>query len=82
MKSVKGERVDFNYGGKNKKLFDDLTVPDAKWISARLARLSDEQIKDAFRAANYTPEQVEQLARAVRERINSLAKISMSATAD
>lgn len=82
VKSVKGDLVDFNYGGKNKKLFDDLKVQDAKWIAGWLSRLSDEQIKDAFRAANYTPEEVEELASEVRERINALAKISASATAD
>src|SRR6266542_1702234 len=76
VKTVNGSRVDINYGGKNKKLFDNLTVQDAKWIAGYLSRLSDEQIKDAFRAANYPPEDVEQLARAVRERIDELTKIS------
>ena len=82
VKSVKGNRVDFNYGGKNQKLFDDLTVQDAKWISGLLSQLSDEQIKDAFRAANYAPEEVDQLAGAVRERINALNKVSATVTAD
>ena len=82
VKSVKGDRLDVSYGGKNKKLFDDITVQDAKWLSGRLSRLSDQQIKDAFRAANYTPQEVEQLAGAVRERIDALAKISANATAD
>jgi hypothetical protein len=82
VKSVKGDLIDFNYRGKNKKLFNNLTVQDAKWISGWLGRLSDEQIKDAFRAANYTPEEVEQLAGAVRERIDALTKISTTSTAD
>ncbi len=82
MKAVKGKLIDFNYGGKNKKLFEDLTVQDAKWIASWLGRLSDEQIKDAFRAANYLPEDVESLARAVRERIDALTNISPSRTAE
>jgi hypothetical protein len=82
IKAVKGDRVDVNYGGKNKKLFDDLTVQDAKWIAGYLARLNDDQIKDAFRAANYAPDDVEQLARAVRERINALSRISANTTTD
>jgi hypothetical protein len=80
IKSVNGNTVDFHYNGKNKKLFDDLTVEDTKWITTWLSRLSDEQIKDAFRAANYTPEEVEWLAGEVRERIDALTKISASAT--
>jgi hypothetical protein len=75
VKGVKGNLVDFNYGGKNGKLFDDITVEDAKWLAAWLSRLSDSQIKDAFRAANYTPEEVEMLTGAVRTRINALASL-------
>jgi hypothetical protein len=81
IKSVKGDFIDLNYGGKNQKLFDDLKVQDAKWLAGYLGRLSDEQIKDAFRAANYLPEEVEQLARAVRQRINELTRISANVAA-
>jgi hypothetical protein len=82
VKAVKGNLIDFNYGGKNQKLFDDVTVEDAKWIASWLNRLSDEQIKDAFRAANYAPEDVERLATAVRERIDALTKISTNVAAN
>jgi hypothetical protein len=34
--------------------------------------LSDEQIKDAFRAANYTPEEVDSLTAALKVRIAAL----------
>jgi len=78
VKGVKGNLVDFNYGGKNGKLFDNLTVADAKWLASWLGRLSDNQIKDAFRAANYTTEEVEMLTGAVRKRIDTLAKLSGS----
>jgi len=76
---VKGDKIAFHYAGKNKKLFADITLADVKWVSAWLGRLSDEQIKDAFRAANYSPEEVEGLARAMRERINSLVNIAKAA---
>jgi hypothetical protein len=68
--------VDFNYSGKNQKLFDNVTVEDAKWLAGWLGRLSDEQLKDAFRAANHTPEEVDLMAAAVRARINALANLS------
>lgn len=74
--TVKANVIDFNYGGKNKKLFENITISDAKWIGDLLARLNDEQIKDAFRAANYLPDEVEQLSRAVRQRIDALNNVS------
>ena len=72
---VKNNVIDFHYSGRNKALFENLTVDDARWIGNRLGKLSDEQIKDAFRAANYKPEDVEELARAVRERIDLLVHL-------
>ena len=81
IESVKGDLIDFNYGGKSKKLFHNITIGDAKWIAGLLARLSDEQIKDAFRAANYPPEEVEALSRAVRMRIDALNNVSTQVAA-
>ncbi len=78
IKAVKGNVIDFNYGGKNGKIFDNLTVADAKWLAALLGRLSDQQIKDAFRAANYTPEEVDLLAQTVRKRIDALNNLAPS----
>lgn len=76
IEGVKGEVIDFKYGGKNKRLFENLTTNNARWLSILLARLTDEQIKDAFRAANYSDEQVNTLATAFRGRIDELAKVS------
>lgn len=73
IKKVNGDVIDFNYGGKNQKLFENITVADARWLSKWLKRLSDKQIKDAFRAANYSAEEVDLLAEALKERINALA---------
>ena len=82
VKAVKGDLIDFNYSGKNQKLFEGLRVSDARWIAGWLSRLSDDQIKDAFRAANYKPEEVDTLAQAVRERINALTNIAPSSTSE
>ena len=75
IKKVDGDVIDFSYSGKNQKLFEGLTVADARWLSNLLKRLSDDQIKDAFRSANYSAEEVDLLAGAFRERINALAKL-------
>jgi hypothetical protein len=72
IKKVNGGVIDFNYSGKNQKLFENLTLADARWLTKLLNRLSDEQIKDAFRAANYSTEEVDLLAGAFKARINAL----------
>ena len=67
--------IRFDYKGKNKHLIQDITVAQAKWLGNILSQLSDQQISDAFRAANYSPEQIEALSRVVKARINELANL-------
>lgn len=64
--------IDFAYKAKGKGLFDEITPAEGQWIANLLSQLSDQQIRDAFRAANYSPAEVSMLARAVRSRINAL----------
>jgi hypothetical protein len=45
--------VDFDYHARHRELFKDITPADVVWTCKLLARLSDGQWKDAFRAANY-----------------------------
>ena len=75
LEDVTDGRVFLFYKGKSQRLFDDLRVEEAAWLGGLLARLSDEQINDAFRAANYSPAEVRLLTGAVRARINELANI-------
>ncbi|HYG09833.1 MAG TPA: hypothetical protein VD835_07670 [Pyrinomonadaceae bacterium] len=70
-----GQKVRFDYHGKSKSVLADITTDDAKWIGSLLARLSDRQIEDAFRAANYGAEDVTLLAGEVRSRINELVNL-------
>ena len=45
---------------------------DARWIGGLLAQLSDDQIRDAFRAAGYGPREVKMLTQTVESRIHEL----------
>ena len=72
---VKNGKVEFDYRGKNQNLLKNITVEQAKWIGGLLSQLSDQQISDAFRAANYTPDQIQSMTRVVRTRINELANL-------
>ena len=73
LEGVEGGKVRLHFSGKNAGIMSDVTVEDARWLGGLLSKLSDSQIEDAFRAANYTPEQIKLLAQAVRQRINQLA---------
>lgn len=45
---------------------------DARWMGQLLARLSDAQIRDAFRAAGYSREQIDGFSKVVEDRIAAL----------
>ncbi len=72
---VEGDKVRLDYDGKNSEMMRNITIADAKWIGGWLSRLSDRQIEDAFRAANYSADEVRMLASAVRKRINELTSL-------
>ncbi len=48
---------------------------NVRWIAQLLTQLSPDQVRDAFRAADYTPDQVEGFTRVVENRIAELGKI-------
>jgi hypothetical protein len=53
VKRVEGQRVRFDYRGIHNRLVDTLTVNDVVWTCRLMARISDQQWRDAFRAAGY-----------------------------
>ena len=53
----------------------DIPVPDAQWIGGLLARLTPQQIRDAFRAAGLQPEESDAFARVVEKRIAALNQL-------
>jgi len=78
---VKDGRIRFHYSGKRSDLFKDITVEDTEWITRRLSQLSDRQIRDAFRAANYRPEEIGKLTQGLHERIKELVELPKALTA-
>lgn len=67
--------VDFVQNGKMKEVTRHIPRADAKWLAQRLLQLSEEQIRDCFRAGGYTPEEVTMYTKAVQERIAQLAEL-------
>ncbi|MFN0138569.1 MAG: hypothetical protein ACKVQW_00600 [Pyrinomonadaceae bacterium] len=70
--SAKNGKVKVVYNGKNRSQMGDFTAADARWLADLLKQLSDKQINDAFRAANYSAEDLDLLASAVKKRIAEL----------
>jgi len=67
--------VDFDFTGKNERLFEKVKVEHARWIGEQLARLSEGQLATVFRSANYTPQETRLLTRVVRARIEELTTL-------
>jgi len=57
------------------KAMRGIPIAHARWIGSLLAQLSDEQLRDAFRAANYSEGVRESYVSALRERINQLTAL-------
>jgi hypothetical protein len=52
-----------------------IPIADARWIGNQLGQLSPEQIRDCFRTAGFSPEDVEGYAKIVTQRIEALKKL-------
>jgi hypothetical protein len=50
-------------------------VEHARWIGGLLARLSDKQLADAFRAGHYSDETINLYVKTLRGRINQLRRL-------
>ncbi|MBC7899662.1 MAG: hypothetical protein H7070_06375 [Saprospiraceae bacterium] len=67
-----GEVILASKGSKNRNIFKGFTVADARWLSNLLNQLTDKQIRDTFRAANFSPADVETYVRAVKTKVGEL----------
>src|SRR5256714_12073951 len=75
IEGVNGGHVRFAFSGKQSELLDNIPIADAKWIGGLLSQLTDQQIQDAFRAGDFTPEEIAILVPALRDRINQLVNL-------
>ena len=56
IKSVAGNRVEFDYSGIYQPVVDTVTPADVVWTSRLMSRITDQQWNDVFRAAGYPPD--------------------------
>jgi hypothetical protein len=79
IKDVKDNKLIFDFtGGKSRDILNDVTITNGRWLADLLAQLTDKQIDDAFRAANYTPDQIATLRDGFKKREAELDKATRS----
>lgn len=63
------------------KAMRNIPVGNVIWMGAQLARLSDDQLREAFRAAGYDSATTEGFVKTLRDRIGQLTRLSSSQSA-
>lgn len=69
IRGVEDGRVRFDYRGRHKGLFRNITPADVRWICERLDALTDEQWHDAFRAGGYDNVLADRFIRRMKQKI-------------
>ncbi|HYJ92344.1 MAG TPA: hypothetical protein VEV84_13620 [Pyrinomonadaceae bacterium] len=73
IKGVKNGRIQFaTTGMKSRALVKDISIEQGRWLFNQLSQLSDEQLRGAFRAANYSPAEIDLLLAGIKRRIDEL----------
>lgn len=80
IKAVDNGVLVLDYRGMGEDFLKGIKVEHARWLADLLLQLSDKQIADAFRAANYENEDVTLLTVAVKERIAQLDRATKPQT--
>jgi hypothetical protein len=77
IKEVRDGEVIFNHERRRgKKVVKGVTVENARWMGNLLARLSDSQLADAFRAGGFNDSETAIYVRTMRDRISQLQKLN------
>jgi hypothetical protein len=75
--TVTGDTVQLEYKGRNSSAHATIPLEGARFFAARAAKLTLEQVKDAFHAANASEPELNGFAQAVYSRIREVvAKVS------
>jgi hypothetical protein len=69
MTTVAGSTLRFDYNGRHEDLLTMIGPADVQWAAREMARLTDAQWRDAFRAANYSTPVAERYIRRIKEKI-------------
>jgi hypothetical protein len=70
-----GGHLRLHYSGKMGSSLKSVPMEHARWFSGIISQLSDDQLRDAFRAAGAAPNEVEGFSRRLRQKINELQTV-------
>jgi hypothetical protein len=71
---VSGGSVKLNYSGKGGSILKSVPLDHAKWFAGVVGQLSDEQLKQAFKAAGAGDAETNGFVTRIREKINELKR--------
>jgi hypothetical protein len=66
---VKAGQALFGFRGRHRELLERIRVEDVRWMCERLQKVTDRQLRDAFRAGNYTEEVTARYIARIRQKI-------------
>ncbi len=69
IEGVANGRVKLHWRGRHDALLENITPADVRWICGRLAKLSDTQWHDAFRAGGYSKATADRFIRKMKQKI-------------
>lgn len=67
-----GGQLKLHYSGKMGSSLKTIPIEHARWFAGIIGQLSDDQLRDAFRAAGASPNEIEGFSRRMRQKINEL----------
>jgi hypothetical protein len=70
IRGVQNGKVQFEYSGRHRVLFENITPADVRWICDRLHGFTDRQWSDAFRAGGYHPATATRFIRRLKQKID------------
>ena len=76
IKDVEKGRLEFAFKGKGRDLMKNITIEEGRWLAGLLTRLSEQQIRDAFKAANYSAADIDLLTRTTQRKIDQLSDVT------
>jgi hypothetical protein len=72
VRDVDKGKIELSYKGKLRGIFKDITIANGRWLADLLLQLSDKQIEDAFRAANYSAADINIYKKSIKAKIAEL----------
>ena len=80
IKSVVGDRIEFDYRGMNQALLDTVTPADVIWACERLAKIPDGHWQAAFKAGWYPQAEADRYIAKIKEKIAQGLALKTAAT--